>query len=88
MRQLREVARGKLSKKLVLLIHVKAVFNGAVARGEMSMKEQRHFFLERPRGLNHALDPPLLKFGDLLSILGLFAIALALQRGQRLLVIA
>ena len=80
-RQLREVARGELSKKLVLLVHVKAVFNGAVARGEMPMKEQRHFFLKRPRGLNHALDPPLLKFGDLLAILALFAVALALQCG-------
>ena len=68
MRQLREVARGKLTKKLVLLVHVKAVFNGAIASGEMAVIKQRHLFFQRPRCFNHAFDPPLLQLGDLLAV--------------------
>ena len=74
--QAAEVAESVVSKQLVLLEHVIAVFDGAIAGGEVSVPEEGHLFLQRPGCFDHPLQPPALKFSDLSAIGALAALAL------------
>ncbi len=63
-----EVADRVRPEQLVLQEHVIAVLDRPVARGEVAVPEQRHLLLERPRRLDHLLQPPPLQFAHLPSI--------------------
>ena len=56
--QVAEVTGAPRAKQLVLLEHLAIVPDFFLAGGEMAMPEQRHFFLERAIGRQHAIGPP------------------------------
>ena len=78
-----EVPRGVRAEQLVLLEHVPAVLDGPRTRGEVPVPEERHLLLERARGLDHARDPPLLEFHQLLAVPCLGLVLLALEALDR-----
>ena len=55
------------------------VFNGPRAGSKVAVPKQRHLFLKRSRGFNHARDPPLLQIDQLAAVVGLCLILFAFE---------
>ena len=55
------------------------VFNGPRAGSKVAVPEERHLFLKRSRGFNHARDPPLFEINELTAVVRLCLILFALE---------